>query len=104
MPLRELPLFYFTTSSHPVRFLLLSHPTQTMEENRYGLRNRKRNDRAVEEESDDKEQEPENGGNDYNNDEEEEEGEHSQKQRVNKVHVENQGNDWENDSLQEPVD
>ena len=36
-----------------------------MEENCYGLRNRKRNDREVEEGSDDEDQEPENGGNDY---------------------------------------
>jgi hypothetical protein len=103
-PLRELPLFYSTASSHPVRFLLSSHPTQTTEENRYGLRNRRRNDREVEEGSDDEDQEPENGGNDYdNNEEEEEEGRPPQRQRVNEEHVENQDNDWENESLEQPV-
>ena len=76
-----------------------------MEENRYGLRNRRRNDREVEEGSDDEDQEPENGrGNDYDNDEEEEEeGRPPQRQRVNEEHVGNQDNDWENESLEEPV-
>ena len=76
-----------------------------MEENRYGLRNRRRNDREVEEGSDDEDQEPENGqGNNYDNDkEEEEEGRPPQRQRVNEEHVENQDNDWENESLEEPV-
>ena len=88
-----------------MQFLLSSHPTQTIEENRYGLRNRRRNDREVEEGSDDEDQEPENGrGNDYDNDEEEEEeGRPPQRQRVNEEHVENQDNDWENESLEEPV-
>jgi hypothetical protein len=76
-----------------------------MEENRYGLRNRKRNDHEVEEGSDDKDQEPENGGNNYDNDEEEEEGGRTpQRQCVNEEHVGNQGNNWENESLEEPVD
>jgi hypothetical protein len=69
-----------------------------MEENRYGLRNRKRNDREVEEGSDNKDQEPENGGNDYNdNEEEEEEGRTPQRPCVNEEHVGNQGNDWKNE-------
>ncbi len=76
-----------------------------MEENCYGLRNPKRNDREVEEGSDDEDQEPENGGNDYDDDKEEEEGGRTpQRQRVNEEHVGNQVNDWENESLQEPVD
>ena len=55
-----------------------------MEENRYGLRNRRCNDCEVEEGSDDKDQEPENGGNDYDDDEEEGEGGRTpQRQRVN---------------------
>ena len=97
-------LFFFTASSHLVRFLSSSHPTQTMEENCYGLRNCRRNDHEVEEGSDDEDQEPENGGNDYDNDkEEEEEGRPPQRQHVNEEHVENQDNDWENESLEEPV-
>ncbi len=104
MPLRELPLFYSTASSHPVQFLFSLHPTQTMEENRYGLRSCRRNDREVEEGSDDKDQEPENRGNNYDDDkEEEEEGRPPQRQRVNEEHVGNQENAWENESLQEPV-
>lgn len=79
-----------------------------MEENRYGLRNRERNDRAIEEEeSDDEGQEPGNEGNDEDEveeDEEEEERERpQQRQRVGKEKVEDEGNNWEaNDGLEEP--